>query len=610
MAKAPNRPATKDALSVGDGLQNLVSGMGTSRDKAVGATYVWTVITPQEALTTYRESALARRVVDLPAEDSCREWREWQAESADITLIEAEEKRLGVQGKVKAAQQLARLTGRAAILIGDGAANTEAPLDPAKMKKGGLKYLTVLDRDTLTPGELDLDVASEGFRAPKCWNLAAGDVSKKLHPSRVVIFYGIPPITSWDTEFGVSVLSGQVDAIKRVDEVATNVNSLVYEAKVDVLKIPNLMKQLAARGASFETEMLRRLTLAATGKGLSGMLVIDADEEYEQKSATFGSIPDVMDRFAQLCSAASGIPMTLLFGMSPAGLNATGESDVRLYYDRIRVGQTVVMTPAMAILDECLIMSSLGNRPDDLFYKWKPLWQPSENDTAANAEKYMNTLAKLDALQTTSPEAIGKAAVNKLTEMGAFPGLESYVEEFPFDPETDREDGDTMPGGDDTQEGGEDTMIGDAAPRTLYVSRKVKNAGDIIAWAKSQGIETTLPAEDMHVTIAFSRNPIDWFKVGAAWEAELKVIPGGPRQIETFGEGAKVLLFASHELKWRHEAIVREGASWDFPEYQPHITSTYGEIPEGVEPYQGEIVLGPEIFAEVNEDWKASVTEA
>ena len=51
------------------------------------------------------------------------------------------------------------------------------------------------------------------------------------------------------------------------------------------------------------------------------------------------------------------------------------------------------------------------------------------------------------------------------------------------------------------------------APRiadSLYVSRPVLNAPQIIAWAKAQGFATTLPPEDMHVTVAFSKEPVDW----------------------------------------------------------------------------------------------------
>lgn len=140
------------------------------------------------------------------------------------------------------------------------------------------------------------------------------------------------------------------------------------------------------------------------------------------------------------------------------------------------------------------------------------------------------------------------------------------------------------------------------------------NADEIIAWAKGQGFKTTLPADDMHVTIAFSRIPVDWMKVGQSWSDKIEVAAGGPRMLDAFGKSgeAKVLMFASSELSWRHQEIKDAGASWDHPEYQPHITISYAEDApdiETVEPYRGKIVLGPEIFEEVNENWSEGITE-
>jgi hypothetical protein len=161
--------------------------------------------------------------------------------------------------------------------------------------------------------------------------------------------------------------------------------------------------------------------------------------------------------------------------------------------------------------------------------------------------------------------------------------------------------------------------MGDAAPRTLYVSRKLLNAAEFIAWAKGQGFETTTPATDLHVTIAYSRTPVDWMKVGEAWsgdkDGKMTVQPGGARLVEPLGDkGAVVLLFNSSELSWRHMAIRENaGASWDFDEYQPHVTITYdgkGVNLADVEPYRGKLVFGPEIFAEVDEDWSSKLTEA
>jgi hypothetical protein len=160
--------------------------------------------------------------------------------------------------------------------------------------------------------------------------------------------------------------------------------------------------------------------------------------------------------------------------------------------------------------------------------------------------------------------------------------------------------------------------MNDATPRPLYVHRKMLNAADLIAWAKAQGLESTLPAEDMHVTVLYSRQPVDPMALGNPIFAEsdggLIVKAGGPRALERFGEGATVLQFASWELSSRHADMIRAGASHDHPDYQPHITLTY-EAPEGIDldairPYAGELRFGPEIFAPLDPDWKSKIEEA
>lgn len=422
-------------MELNDGLVNLVSGMGTGRDKASAATYQISKITELDALSAYKSSSLARRVIDMPAEDACREWREWGAESDVAGDIEREEKRLEIQGKVMKAQKFARLFGGCALLIGDGAVDPSKPLDPATIRKGGLKYVTMLTMRDVTPGQLSQDFTSPNFGKPDVWTLnTLGNSGQQIHPSRLVVFHGNEPLGIYDTSgfqgWGESVLQGGIDAVQRVDALAANILSLTYEAKVDVVKIPDLMSNLATRGNDYSNEIIKRLTLAATGKGINGTLILDAAEEYEQKSASFSTLDTLLDRFMQLTSAAYGIPMTLLFGMSPGGLNATGAGDTRGYYDRIKVMQSLRMEPAMKVLDECLIWSALGSRPDDVFYNWRPLWQPTSKERAEVGKLVADTLVALDGMDILPKEAIGKAAVSALTESGAFPGLETAVDEY------------------------------------------------------------------------------------------------------------------------------------------------------------------------------------
>ncbi|CAN0594097.1 unnamed protein product, partial [Laminaria digitata] len=181
------------------------------------------------------------------------------------------------------------------------------------------------------------------------------------------------------------------------------------------------------------------------------------------------------------------------------------------------------MQPEMSVLDECLVWSAVGERPADLHYTWRPLWQPTAKeraDTGKTAAETMKAAVEMDAV---SVEAGGKALVNVLTESGSFPGLEGYAEEFPLENDGDDDDGaeaGVMPG--ERKQG-----VTDAAPRTLYVRRDVLNADEIISWAKEQGFKTTLPADDMHVTVAFSRDRVDWMKMGEPWCENPEIAPGG-----------------------------------------------------------------------------------
>jgi len=421
------------AANIVDGFQNLVANLGTSRDKAYANDYALIQLTQAQVETAWRTSPIAKKIVDMPAEDMGREWREWQASAEQISAIEAEEKRIGLQAKLIMASKAARLFGGAAIYIGVSDANPAMPLDPKSVKQGGIGYLTILSRYQVIEGPVQNDPRKPGFGEPEYYSMAAGYQSGvRIHPSRLVILRGeeLPAGSATMADrWGDSVLQGPVEAIKRLDATLANVASLVFEAKIDVVKIKGFTESLRSGGAPYEALMLRRFGLAATAKGINGMLLLDGEEEYDQKSASFATLPDVIDRFMQQVSAAGGVPMTLLFGTSPGGLNATGDSDTRAYYDRIRTMQSLEITPAMVVLDECLLQSALGSRPPEVFYTWRPLWQPTAKERA-DVGKTMADTMKIAQDMGLPEEVAGKALINGLTETGAFPGLEGYADEY------------------------------------------------------------------------------------------------------------------------------------------------------------------------------------
>lgn len=593
-----------------DSLTNLVSRLGTDRDKAASSFYSMPVLSDAELLNAYRGAWLPRKIVDIPAFDSVRAWRDWQADGSKIEDIEAEEKRLNVRGKVLEARTKARLWGGAAIHIGTGDQDLAQPLDLERIGKAGIKHLTVLTRRQLSAGEIERDPGSEWYGKPKDYKLTAGDkVQVDIHPSRLVIFSGSPQpdvelVGSSELVWGDSVLLSVMEAIKQADGTAANIASLIFEAKIDIIRIPNFMASLG--NEDYKRKIIERYTLANTSKGINGTLMLDKEEEYESKSASFATLPDVLDRFLQIVSGAADIPATRLLGQAPAGMNATGESDLRNYYDRLSAMQSLEMTPAMYRMDEAVIRSALGSRPTDIYYDWAPLWGMSEKEKA-DVFKTKSDAAKALADGGLLPiEALSDALVNTFVEDGSLPGLEAAIEEYGNLAEQEPSAEEQAAALALKQAAKPQQMAKDAEPRTLYVRRDVVNAAEIKAWAEGQGITDIVP--DLHVTIVYSRTPIDWIKAGNAFEwgperdGSMVIPKGGPRVIEPLGNMAAVLMFASSQLCWRHEEIVRAGASHDFEDYQPHISLTKAEVDlSKIEPYRGKIVLGPEVFEEVKQ---------
>ena len=618
-----------------DALVSLVNGMGmVGSDKAASTVYMSSLYTDQQLAEMYRASWLPRKIVNIPAFDSFRKWMSWQADAGDITKIEAEVKRLNIKGKLLQAKTKARLFGGAALYIGTKDIDPVLPLDPKRIGLGGITYVNIMLKRDLKAGEIVRDPASEYYGRHEFYTLNNGLSSTipnlgqqvVIHASRLVILQGdeLPDIElSPTTEqgWGDSVLVSTLSAIKQADGTAANIASLVFEAKVDIIRVPDLMASLA--DPDYEGRLLSRFRLANIAKGTNGMLLLDKDEEYESKSTSFATLPDVLMAFMQIVSGAADIPATRLLGQAPAGMNATGESDLRNYYDRIQAIQTTEIDPAIYNLMECVIWSALGGRNEDTHYIWSSLWQVSDKERADIGKTNADTIVALNNTGLFPQEALANAGANMLVENSIMPGLLEAIDDagglpdYELEAQNAAEEAQALAAANNNAANTPAKRIAanDARPMSLYLSRRVENVAEIKAWAKSQGFKTV--QDDLHVTIVHSRTPLDWVKIGGDdWgdaDGKLIVNPGGPRLMEKFGD-AIVLQFSNWRLASRFGSIVEMGAEVDFPEYQPHITISW-QLPAGValneiEPYKGKIVFGPEIFEEVNDDWKSGITES
>lgn len=616
-----------------DRLTNIMSGKGTTADRRIYEGYAFVTMDPVQAEAGYRTDWLVRKIVDIPPFDMTREWRDWQTDAPNIEKLEAEEKRLQLKAKCQRALVLARLYGGGALILGTKDTDPEQPLDSKRTGLGGLTYVHVLSRHQLQEGQQRMDPADPWFGQPDFFTITTSVDRRqvKLHPSRVIPFIGqrapegsLIQQASWF--WGDPIMQSIGQAVRNATLAQDGFAALIDEAKLDVLKIP----ELTARAATpeFEERLTARLAAAKIGQSTWRATILDKDEEWEQRQITWAGMPDIMTAFLNAVAGAADIPLTRLLGVSPKGLQSTGDGEERDYQSMVRARQNEMLAPALDRIDELLIPSALGSTPSDVYYEFAPLSQMSEKD-AATIETQRATTIKTYADTGLIPDvALSAIAKNSIVESGRWPGSEAAFEEAANEPLPNEQDPDqlttleqrvaAMEGKGSITPNDAAILLADAAPRSLYVSRKLLNGAELVKWAKGQGFKTTVPSDELHVTVLFSRTPVDWMKMGSGWDQDadgkVKVAPGGARLVEKLGDkGAVVLLFSSSSLSWRHEEMVRNGASHDFDEYQPHVTITY----EGtdvdltkVEPYRGELVFGPEIFAEVVDDWEQSLTEA
>jgi phage-related protein (TIGR01555 family) len=336
-------------------------------------------------------------------------------------LQEAVSKRLEdlkALAKIKECMCHERADGGAAMLIGanDYTTDLRQPLDLKRVR--GVNFLTPLEAVEITPLYYYNDPFAPRFGEAAIYQLVpytigspvAPDVSPRvtqIHESRLLIFPGVR-VTRRSTQtaaagWGDSVFTRVLRALRAFNTGHQNAETLLSDFAQAVYKIKGLA-ELITKNPNALTDSMMNVEL---GRSIARAVVIDAEEEFERKSTSLAGYADVLDRLAMWLAAVADMPLTLLMGQSPAGMNATGASDIRFFYDRAASVQHLRVAPPVMRLTE-ILLASMGEDPDKINHsiKFKPLWQPTEKEIA---EAHF-TQAQADAVyldrEVCSPEEI------------------------------------------------------------------------------------------------------------------------------------------------------------------------------------------------------------
>jgi len=381
-----------------DGWSNLITGLNNAAAKKK-QTYHRpdALLSDQELESMYVEDGLAARIVNLLPNDMFREG--WNYTFTDIEEIEQKEiaekykavmEAIEAPQRCKEAMQWARLKGGAALLIGvvDGM-TLEQPLDPKRIKS--FEKLRVLDTNEIEYDKIQfqMDPTRPRFGLPEYYPVKfdiseTQQDSRLVHFSRIIEFHGdrLPTktqrrISAERRYWGISVLQRADDHLKIVGSSIGSIDQLLHEMSVGKFKIKDLADKLSTPEG--KEAIQRRVELMDLTRSVFRSQYFDTEEEYSRDSINFAGIPEVLYIIFMLIAADTSYPITRLFGVSPAGMNSTGESDMRNYYDAVRSDQELILQP---ILLRLIRIISQWEGIEEPYIEFIPLETMNEKESA------------------------------------------------------------------------------------------------------------------------------------------------------------------------------------------------------------------------------------
>lgn len=459
--RAPNKSRTsqvKDNRTMTiDAFANALARLGFGTPNLMeGTEYPATRLTQDYNLmnSLYRSHWIIRKIIDCIPEDMCKNWIsiKTQMEPEQLKRLEKLQRTTRIKRDILKALKWGRLYGGAgAVMIIEGHENIlNEPLDYDAIMPGAFKGLIVADRWTgLFPsGEIIEDIGSPDFGLPKYyeWYLETGKTTK-VHHSRVLRFTGreLPLLESYaEVGWGASEVEIVFDELKKRDNTSWNIAQLIFLANLRVLKMNDLGETLVMGDERSQTELYNMLSQQAQLMNNMGVYVMSKEDDFQTYQYSFSGLNEIYQSFMLDVSGAAEIPVNKLFGRSPSGLNATGESDMQNYYDMVGQKQSSQLEPALDKLLPVMCISEFGYMPNDIDYEFNPIAEQSEDELANIVEKKTNAIISAHDSGIITP----RIALKELRQMSDSTGMFTNITDEDIEnADTENIIGD-IPGGD------------------------------------------------------------------------------------------------------------------------------------------------------------------
>jgi phage-related protein (TIGR01555 family) len=322
---------------------------------------------------------------DEPTPEEIAQRKRNEALQKKLKAIEEDMKRLDLRGKFKTVAEFDGWMGRSHLYIDTGDSDDPDELksdlgngsdetSKAQFKKGSLKNIKHIEPIWCYPVNYNAnDPLADDWYNPQVWFAMA----KQVHVSRLLTFVGrpVPDILKPSYAFGGLSMSQMakpyVDNWLRTRQAVTN---LIESFSVSGV-YTNAQSLLQGGGE----EVLDRIDLFNKARSNAGAMVLDKEtEEFFNISTPLGTLDHLQAQSQEQMSSVSGIPLIVLLGITPSGLNASSEGELRVFYDLVHAMQENLFRDKLKRIIDFIQLNLFGEVDPSIGFEFEPLWSLDE----------------------------------------------------------------------------------------------------------------------------------------------------------------------------------------------------------------------------------------
>lgn len=372
---------------VRDSISNPVANLGVGTDNILNySTYENERITQNYQLLSnlYRDSWVVQNIIQTVPNDITKKWFDIKTSLGPdfIDKVNRLYRKSMIMESVNEGMAWGRLFGGAIgiILIEGQENNLDEPLNFDLIRPGAFRGLYIIDRWNGVSPSISIidDITDSDFGLPEYYDISDSNIGlyTRVHHSKVIRFVNrrLPMLERIrEMYWGESEIEALYRDLLRRDSTAENISSLIFKANLSVMKIKDLDQIFSLNSVEAQKRFWDLLSAVTQVESNLGVKVINSEDDAQYLNYSFGGIKDIYEALMMDLAGASRIPVTKLFGRSPAGMNSTGEADLQNYYDFIDDVREGIFKSVVLKLLPIIALSAWGEIPEDLDYNFRSM---------------------------------------------------------------------------------------------------------------------------------------------------------------------------------------------------------------------------------------------